>query len=131
MAETTLQFIQSGGQETVGPTTLEYPFVAGSDVTQALVASDGLQAVEYVKTGTFTITGTAIATATDAITFTNEFPNACDAVLLTLSSLGGAVINGGAVAPTANVSKTGFTASADITTAGTGNVTGTWVAFGH
>ena len=122
---------QFGAQETVGAIATTYPFAAGTDVTQALIASDGFQALEYVKTGTFSIVSTATGVATDAVSFTNAFPAACDAVLLTLTSLGGAVLNGGAYAPTANVSATGFTASASITTAGTTNITGTWVAFGH
>ena len=122
---------QFGAQETVGAIATSYPFAAGVDVTQTIETSDGFQAVELVKSGTFSIVSTATGVASDAVTFTNAFPTACDFVLLTLSALGGAVINGGAYAPTADLSKTGFTASASITTVGTTNITGTWVAFGH
>jgi hypothetical protein len=122
---------QFGAQETVGAIATEYPFTVGVDVTQTIETSDGFQAVELVKSGTFSIVSTATGVASDAVTFTNAFPAACDFVLLTLSGLGGAVINGGSYAPTADLSKTGFTASASITTVGTTNITGTWVAFGH
>ncbi len=111
-----------------------YPLVPGVDVahdTTDLAISDGLSASTLVKTGTFSIVSTATGVATDAITYTNAFPNATNVVLLTLTGLGGAVLNGGSYAPTADVSNTGFTASVSITTAGTTNVTGTWVAFGH
>ncbi len=120
-----------GGQESVGSMQVGYPFTAGTDVTQTLVASDGLQAVEYVKVGTFSVNAAATGEQTDAITFAHAFPNACDAVVFGLTSLGTttAVINGGPVA--ASVTAAGFTATVDVTTAGTGNVTGYYVAFGH
>lgn len=115
-----------------------YPLAPGTDVAHdnaadvgALAASDGIQAGELVKAGTFSVTAAATGDQTDAITFTTAFPTACDAVLFGLSSLGtaAAAINGGPFA--ASISKTGFTATLDITTAGTGNVTGYWVALGH
>lgn len=120
---------EMGGQSTVGGIATQYPFAAGVDVTQTMETSDGFQAVELVKTGTFSIVSTATGVATNAITFSNAFPAACDGVLLTFTSLGGAVINGGPYA--ASVTAAGFTASTSITTAGTTNITGTWVAFGH
>jgi hypothetical protein len=103
-----------GGQETVGSVQAAFPF----ELT-------GLN-VQY---GTFSCTGTATGTQSDAIAFSGAFATATDLVLLTYTSLGGAVVNGGPVA--ASVTANGFTATVDVTTAGTGAVTGYYVAFGH
>ena len=118
-----------GGDATVGAVSTTYPFQPRVDVTNVLGASDGVEADEQVKLGTFSITGTATGTATDVITFPTAFPTATDGVLLTFTSLGGASISGGPVATA--VSATGVTVSVDITTAGTGDVTGTYLALGH
>lgn len=118
-----------GGDATVGSVATDYPFQPNVDVTNVLGASDGVASNELVKIGTFSITGTAAGAVDDAITFAHAFPTACDGVLLTFTALGGATINGGAYA--ANVAATGFNATVDITTAGTANVTGYYVAFGH
>ena len=118
-----------GGDATVGAVSTGYPFQPRVDVTNVLGASDGVDANTQVKLGSFSITGTATGTATDVITFPTAFPAATDGVLLTLTSLGGAVINGGAVGTA--ISAAGVTVSVDITTAGTTDVTGTWLALGH
>ncbi|NMP20766.1 hypothetical protein [Sulfobacillus harzensis] len=118
-----------GGDKSVGSVATAYPFQPGVDLTNVLGASDGVASTELVKIGTFSVTGTASGSADDAITFAHAFPNATDAVLLTFTALGGATINGAAYA--ASVSATGFTATVDITTAGTGDITGVYVAFGH
>ncbi len=129
-------FSSFGGDSTVGSIATQYPLAPGVDVLHdtaagvgALAASNGAVAGELVKVGTATLAVGTAATATDAITFTEAFPTACDAVLLTLGGLGGAVVNGPAYA--ASVSTSGFTASLDVTTAGSGNVTAYYVAFGH
>ena len=125
-----------GGDATVGSIATDYPLTPGVDVnfqsaaqTGALAASAGLTAGELVKAGTFSVAGTAAGTIDEAIAFATAFPTATDAVLLTFTSLGGAVINGGAYA--ASVAASGFNATVDITTAGTADVTGYYVAFGH
>ena len=129
-------FSSFGGDKTVGSIATQYPLTPGVDVTHdtaagvgALATSNGAVAGELVKLGTTTLAVGAAGTATAAITFANAFPAACDAVLLTLGGLGGAVINGGPYA--ASVSASGFTASLAVTTAGSGNVTAYYVAFGH
>ena len=118
-----------GGDATVGAVSTAYPFQPRVDVTNVLGASDGVDANTQVKLGSFSITGTATGTATDVITFPTAFPAATDGVLLTLTSLGGAVLNGGAVNTV--MSASGMTVSVNITTAGTADVTGTWLALGH
>lgn len=118
-----------GGDASVGSVATTYPFQPGVDVTNVLGASNGVASNELVKIGTATLSVAAAGTAADAITFADAFPTACDAVLLTLGGLGGATVNGGVYA--ASVSATGFTASLDVTTAGTGSVTAYYVAFGH
>ena len=125
-----------GGDASVGAIQTQYPFTAGVDFPMptaanigALAASNGVQAGELVKIGTATLAVGTATTATDAITFADAFPTACDGVQLTLSGLGGAVVNGAPYA--ASVSASGFTASLDVTTAGSGNVTAYYVAFGH
>jgi len=118
-----------GGRETVGAVATAYPFQAGVDLTGVLATGSGLAAVETVQAGTVIFTVTAAGTATDAVAFATAFPTACDAVIVSLGGLGGAVVNGPAYA--ADVTSAGFTASLDVTTAGTAAVTGTWIAFGH
>lgn len=84
-----------------------------------------------VQYGTFSIPANATGDQTDAITFSTPFANATDVVLLTPTSLGTtAAVLSGPVLATA-VSKTGFTASVDVGTAGTGDITGYYLAFGH
>ena len=131
-------FPQFGGQSTVSAISTQYPFTPGVDVLHdtpagigALAASDGLSVGELVKTGTFSVSAAATGAQSEAVTFTNAFPTACDAVVFGLTSLGStaAVVNGGPVA--SSVSKTGFTATVNVTTAGAGSVTGYWIAFGH
>jgi hypothetical protein len=114
-----------GGDAAVTSVSTHYPFQAGVDVPDAVQGPPG----EQVQIGTFSVAGTAAGTATEAITLSTAFPTACDAVLLTLTSLGGAVINGGPVA--ADVAPTGFTATVTVTTAGTAAITGYWLALGH
>lgn len=125
-----------GGDATVGGIATTYPFTLGVDTNSptaasvgALAAGSGLTAGALVQLGTFSITGTAAGTVDDAVIFATAFPTATDGVLLTFTSLGAAVINGGAYA--ASVTASGFNATVDITTAGTGDVTGVYVAFGH
>ena len=118
-----------GGRQTVGAISTTYPFQPGVDVTGVLATGSGLAAVESVQAGSFSVSVAAAGTSTAAVTFSPAFPSACDAVLLTLNGLGGAVVNGAPYA--ASVASGGFTASLDVTTAGTGSVSGSWVALGH
>ena len=118
-----------GSDKTVGSIATSYPFQPGVDVTNVLEASDGVASNELVKIGTFSIPSTATGTADDAITFAHAFPTATDAVLLSFTALGGATINASAYA--ASVAASGFHATVDITTAGTTDITGVYVAFGH
>ncbi len=125
-----------GGDATVGTVATTYPFTPGIDTvlqtaeqTGALAAGSGLHAGGIVQVGTFSVTGTATGTATEAITFATAFPTSCSAVMVSLTGLGAAVINGGAYAT--SPSATGVTVNVDITTAGTGDVTGNYVAYGY
>lgn len=129
-------FSSFDGDHPVGAIATQYPLTPGVDVSHdtaagvgALAASNGAHAGELVKIGTATLAVGSSGTATDAITFADAFPTACDGVQLTLGGLGGASLNGGPYA--ASVSASGFTASVDVTTAGSGNVTAYYVAFGH
>lgn len=114
-----------GGDATVTTVTTTYPFAAGRDVPDAVQGPTG----EQLQLGTWSVSGTEVQTASVAVTFASAFPTATDAVLVSLTSLGGAVINGGAAVTRATVS--GCTIAVDVTTAGTGDITGTYLALGH
>lgn len=118
-----------GGDAPVGAIATQYPLQPGVDVLNVLGASTGVAATAIVKLGTFSVAGTATGTVSDAITYAEAFPTSTDGVLCTLTSLGGAVINGSPVVSAS--SATGVTIAVDITTAGTADITGTYVAIGH
>ncbi len=113
-----------------------FPLVPGVDVSHdtatgvgALTAGSGLVAGETIQLGTFSVATTTTGTISDVITFAKAFPSACDGVLVSFTGIGGAVINGGPYVT--SESSTGATVNVDVTTAGTSNATGVYVAFGH
>ena len=118
-----------GGDARVGSIATQYPFQPGVDVTNVLGASQGAASTETVKIGTVSVSVAAAGTASGTVAFAAAFPTSTDSVMLTLGGLGGAVINGGPVA--ASITATGFDATVDVTTAGTGDVTVYWMALGH